>query len=99
MNTRSDKNDSPPQNLPHDSPPGRSDEPVSFTLDGRPLTAPSADSTADEVLRLGGLDPAGYDLTRVRPGQAPEKPYADDRKIRIRNGDAFLSVRQSAQVA
>lgn len=99
MNASSDKNDRPDQNVPEDSPAGRPDEPVSFTLDGRPLTAPSADSTADEVLRLGGLDPAGYDLTQVRPGQAPDKPYADDRKIRIRNGDAFLSVRQSAQVA
>jgi len=75
------------------------DESVTFTLDGRSLTSPTRKMSAGDLLRLGGLDPAGYDLTVIRPGQAPEKAYDDDRQVVIKDGDKFLSVRQSAQVA
>lgn len=72
---------------------------ISFTLDGRPLTAEGKKQGVADLLRLGGLDPASYDLVRVRPGQAPEKPYDDAGQVVVRDGDAFLSVRQSAEVA
>lgn len=72
---------------------------VDFTLDGKPFSTTDAKQDAAEILRLGGLDPSGYDLRRLRPGQAPDKPYDDDQQVNIKHGDEFLSVRHSAQVA
>ncbi len=72
---------------------------VHFTLDGRPLTSPTAHEEAGEILRSGGLDPAGYDLARLNAAGKSERPYGDDHRVHVREGDRFLSVRQSAQVA
>lgn len=75
------------------------ERPVSFTLDGRALIAPDRKQDAASILRLGGLDSAAYDLVRVRQGRAPEKPYDDAGQVVVHDGDTFLSVRQSAEVA
>jgi len=72
---------------------------VVFTLDGRTLTSPEAHTTAAAILRLGGLDPAGYDLAAVRPGHAEPQKLPDDHPVELHEGDAFLSVRQTAPVA
>lgn len=72
---------------------------ITFTIDGRPFTISEKKHAAAHLLRLAGLDPAAYDLVRTRPGQAPEKPYDDEAQVVVHDGDAFLSVRQSAEVA
>ena len=72
---------------------------IRFTLDGRPLVTTERKSTAAAVLRLGGLEPAGYDLAEVRRGQAQPKRYSDDETVHIESGDAFVSIRQRAEVA
>jgi hypothetical protein len=74
-------------------------QPVSFTLDGQPFTLPESKQDAGNLLRLGGLDVAEFDLTVLRNGNAPVKPYGDDQQVHIKDGDVFLSVRRSAQVA
>lgn len=75
------------------------DRTVEFTVDGRPVTSTEKNLTAAAVLRLAGLDPAGYDLAEVRRGQATPKPYRDDQRVTVKDGDTFVSVRQRADVA
>jgi hypothetical protein len=72
---------------------------VHFTLDGRKLVADTDRMAAAAILRLGGLDPAGYDLKQVRPGHRDPIDYADTDEVTISNGDKFVSVRQTATVA
>ena len=72
---------------------------VLFTLDGRPLVTAEKKMAAAAVLRLGGLDPAGYDLAEVRHGHAEPKRYADEEQVTVSSGDAFVSIRQKAEVA
>jgi hypothetical protein len=72
---------------------------IHFTLDGRHLSIETARQSAAEILRLGGLDPAGYDLKQIRPGHHEPVPYADDDEVHITDGEKFVSVRQKATVA
>ncbi len=46
---------------------------------------------------MAGLDPAGYDLADPRPGEL--KKYKDEQQVVVEDGDAFVTVRQSAPVA
>jgi hypothetical protein len=70
---------------------------VRITLDGRKLTVDEETPTAAAILRLGGLDPAGYDLAEIHHGHDPHV-YADDAVLQLKNGEAFVSIRQSAPV-
>lgn len=72
---------------------------VQFTVDGRTVTNPEKKITAAAMLRLAGLDPAGYDLAEVRGGQAGHKRFRDDEQVHVKDGDAFVSIRQRAEVA
>lgn len=72
-------------------------EVVRITLDGRKLTLDDETQTAAAILRLGGLDPAGYDLAQVHHGRDPQT-FGDNEVLELENGDAFVSIRQSAQV-
>lgn len=77
----------------------RKTEPVQFTVDGRTVTSPEKEITAAAVLRLAGLDPAGYNLAEVRGGHADPKRFRDDEQVHVKDGDAFVSIRQRAEVA
>ena len=50
------------------------------------------------LLRLAGVDPAQYDLAKIKHNGEP-KVYRDEKVIDLKDGDAFVTVRQSAQVA
>lgn len=71
---------------------------ATVTVDGRNVVSPRH-TTAGALLRLAGLDPAGYDLALVRPGGAAPKRFRDDEPVELHDGDAFVSVRQVAPVA
>lgn len=71
---------------------------VRFTIDGRPFTLTEDKQEASALLRLAGLDPAGYDLAEIRPGGKQQR-YEDDTRINIKDGDKFVTIRQSAEVA
>lgn len=71
---------------------------VRFQVDGRHFTSREADVTAAHVLQLAGLDPTLYDLAPV-VHHSPTTVYQDQDVVHLRNGDRFVSVRQTAQVA
>lgn len=79
---------------PHMSP-----KSVDFTIDGRPFSTTDSKQLASALLLLAGLDPDGYDLAEIRPGHAEPKRFADDHPVHIKDGDKFVTIRQSAPVA
>ena len=70
---------------------------ISLTIDGRAFTVNTKQQSAAALLVMAGLDPAGYDLADPRPGEL--KKYRDDQQVVVKDGDAFVTVRQSATVA
>lgn len=71
---------------------------VSFTIDGRPFTLDDPHQTAANLLRLAGLDPALYNLARMRPGNADPQRFSDEQPVQIHDGDEFVSIRERAEV-
>lgn len=71
---------------------------IAFTIDGVSYTTKDDDQEAAALLRLAGLNPDEYDLARVRPGQEP-KVFKDEKVLDLREGDTFISVKQSSPVA
>jgi hypothetical protein len=71
---------------------------VNFTIDGRSFSVFDRKQAPGDLLQLAGLDPCGYDLARVRDGHPPKR-FDDDDRVRIRDGDKFVSVRERAAVA
>ena len=74
-------------------------KPIHFTIDGRPFATEDSDSTAAELLRLAGLDPNGYDLGQIRPGDPEPKRFKDQQEVHIHEGEKFVSIRERAEVA
>lgn len=74
------------------------DTQITITIDGHPFTTDDHDQDAAALLRLAGLDPATYDLASLGHDGEP-KVYRDDKHIHLKNGDVFVTVRQSAPVA
>ncbi len=73
---------------------------IPFTIDGVPYKIDHLSQRASELLRLAGLDPAGYDLGEVEAGVQLETIwYRDDDTVEIHPFSRFVSRRQSAPVA
>jgi hypothetical protein len=72
---------------------------VKFTIDGRPFTTDDPHQSAAALLRLAGLEPSGYDLGEIRPGNPEPKRFKDDQPVHIQDGDRFVSIRERADVA
>lgn len=71
---------------------------ITITIDGQPFVTRDDDQEAASLLRLAGVDPAQYDLAKIkRNGET--KIYRDEKVLGLEDGDAFVTVRQSAQVA
>lgn len=71
---------------------------ITITIDGQSFTTRDDDQEAASLLRLAGLDPAQYDLAKIKHNGSP-KVFRDEKVIDLKDGDAFVTVRQSAQVA
>ena len=71
---------------------------ITITIDGQSFTTRDDDQEAASLLRLAGVDPAQYDIARIKYNGEP-KVYRDEKVIDLKDGDAFVTVRQSAQVA
>ena len=68
---------------------------IHFTIDGEAHSTYDNDQTAAALLRLGGVDPAGYDLARVG---APAS-FPDDEIVIIVDGDEFVTAKHVGGVA
>lgn len=73
----------------------RSRQLVHFTIDGEPFRTYDEDQVAAGLLRLAGMDPAGYDLARVG---APAS-FPDDEIVIIVDGDEFVTAKHVGGVA
>lgn len=71
---------------------------ITITIDGQSYVTRDDDQEAAALLRLAGVDPAQYDLAKLKHNGEP-KVYRDEKVIHLKDGDAFVTVRQSAQVA
>ncbi len=71
---------------------------VTFSIDGRTFRVDDPHQTAADLLQLAGLDPALYDLARMRGGNAEPKRFEDDQPVQIHDSDEFVSIRQRAEV-
>jgi hypothetical protein len=68
---------------------------VRFTIDGESFRTYDEDQTAADLLRLAGVDPAGYDLARVgAPASFPDKEI-----VIIVVGDEFVTAKHVGGVA
>ncbi|WP_068494656.1 multiubiquitin domain-containing protein [Pseudoclavibacter helvolus] len=73
----------------------RSRQQVRFTVDGEPFRTYDEDQTAADLLRLAGMDPAGYDLARVG---APAS-FPDNEIVVIVDRDEFVTAKHVGGVA
>ena len=65
--------------------------PVTFTIDGVEYTSDDHRRPAGDLLRLGGLDPADYDLLRV-VGQGNEQRFSDADDVQLVPVGRYLSL-------
>lgn len=73
--------------------------PIVITIDGREFRIENPNQTAAALLELAGLSASGYDLGELHGGNPKPKLYSDDAKVRVQDGDRFVSIRESASVA
>ncbi len=72
---------------------------IRFTIDGRTYTTTDHKQTAQDLLRLAGLDPAHFDLGELK-GHRPEPVrYSDEMVVVIHEKSRFVSIRHRADVA
>lgn len=71
---------------------------VRFTIDGDAHNTYDDDQTAADLLRLAGVDPAGYDLARIRPN-GESHTEQDGKLLELHDGDEFVTVKQVGGVA
>lgn len=71
---------------------------VRFTIDGESHTSFDDDQEAAALLRLAGVDPAGYDLARIIPTGGSET-FHDGAVVKIKDGDEFVTAKHVGGVA
>ena len=71
---------------------------LTISIDGVKYPTRDDDQEAASLLRLAGVDPAQYDLAQIRRN-GETKVYRDEKVLDLRDGDVFVTVRQSAPVA
>ncbi|MEV7574347.1 hypothetical protein AB0P28_14740 [Pseudarthrobacter sp. NPDC089323] len=69
-----------------------------FTIDGEPQSSYDDDQSAAALLRLAGVDPAGYDLARILPAGGTET-FRDGEIVKIQEGDEFVTAKHVGGVA
>lgn len=71
---------------------------LAISIDGVEYSTHDDDQEAAALLRLAGVDPAQYDLAKIKHN-GETKVYRDQKVIDLKDGEAFVTVRQSAPVA
>lgn len=73
--------------------------PIHFTIDGRAYSTTDHKQPARDLLRLGGLDAAHFDLGELKGNRPEPVRYADDTIVEIHEKSRFVSIRHRADVA
>lgn len=71
---------------------GRGGHPITFTVDGEPVTSAGEFLTPNEILRLAGIDPATNYLVRVDGRHQESYQRRGDEQIRVHEHEVFVSV-------
>jgi hypothetical protein len=69
--------------------PGR---PITFTVDGEPVTTTEEHLTANQILSLAGIDPATNYLVRVSGREQESYQGRGSEEIRVHEHEVFVSV-------
>lgn len=69
-----------------------------FTIDGETHRTYDDDQSAAALLRLAGVDPAGYDLARIVQAGGTET-FQDQQIVKLTNGDEFVTAKHVGGVA
>lgn len=69
--------------------PGR---PITFTVDGEPITTIKERLTADQILTLAGIDPATNYLVRVHGREQESYQGRGGEEIHVHEHEVFVSV-------
>lgn len=72
---------------PDDEPPSG---PITITIDNEPYEAPENPMTADDILRLGGLDPDSNYLVQIKDGERIKYEGKGRQQIRLFEGATFV---------
>ncbi len=67
-------------------------KPVTVSFDNEPLRLPDDHMTPNEILTVGGLDPATHYLVEKQGRHQIEYKGKGDDEIRVHDGDVFVSV-------
>lgn len=73
--------------------------PIEFTIDGRTYTTTDPKQPAGELLLLGGLDPAYFDLGELMGHRPDPVRYTDETVVQVHNKARFVAIRHRADVA
>ncbi len=73
--------------------------PIEFTIDGRSYKTTDPKQPARDLLRLGGLDPADFDLGELKGHRAEPVRYSDDTVVEVHHKARFVAIRHRADVA
>lgn len=65
---------------------------VTFTIDGVEYSSDDRRQSAGDLLRLAGLDPADYDLTRSVGKGEKEQRFKDEDEVQLVPGGRYLSL-------
>ena len=69
----------------------RHDKKITFTVDTEPITTREEHLTPNQVLSLAEIDPATHYLVRVEGRRQTSYQGRGDEKIRLHDGDVFVS--------
>jgi hypothetical protein len=71
---------------------GRPGRPITFTVDGEPITTTEEQLTPNQILRLAGIDPATNYLVQVEGRRQVSYQGRGDETIRVHEHEVFVSV-------
>lgn len=74
-------------------------KPIEFTIDGRRYTTTDPKQPARDLLRLGGLDPAYFDLAELKGNRPEPVRYTDETIVEVHQKARFVAIRHRADVA
>lgn len=70
----------------------RPERPITFTVDGEPVTTSEERLTANQILGLAGIDPAANYLVQIRGREQVSYQGRGDEEIRVHEHEVFVSV-------